>query len=148
MEWFSIKYSIRMIIYRSLNWGKDDWAKVLEVMYERQMTVDRDNPHGHNDIFDSNLLDGQIKHAKLFILTDLESEDVTESIGFLKKMDLIEEMGEGKASTYGLSYKGLQLAHQRKMERKQFYTNVVLTLLLVILSLISAFPILAQYVPF
>jgi hypothetical protein len=136
-----------------------DWVKVLETMYENQMTLDSE-PTKNNDglaglgISFGNIIQGGSRVDRLTTETDISEENVIDIIDYLEDVNLVQkyttEIEESTSGTismtrtkeelvnFGLTREGLQLAHQIKTEQQRQTTNrrlLYLTGILVLLTL-------------
>ena len=125
-----------------------DWAKVLEVMYRNQITVDPDEFENPETPLHKPMNDGTRKILTVSANAKMKMGDSWDAIDYLIEMGLVEEVGESPASTFGLTQEGLQLGHQIKSERQRRNTNIILSggiiLVSVLIFLAQILPMLLQ----
>jgi len=117
--------------------NREDWKKVIEVMYEYQIVVDQEVVESKSDL--EKFYEGGNAALHISEETGLELSTVWNQIDYMIAVDLIEEIGENPVSKFGLTQEGLQLAHRIKTERQQQTTNrrlLWLTVTLVVLTVV------------
>ena len=123
-----------------------DWAKVLEAMYEKQMTTTELANAAKINYEWSRMVDGTNKIEKIGSDTELKAKEFWDAIDYLIEMELVEEEGDHPTSTFGITQNGLRLAHQIKTERQRRNTNYLLVGLTVVLVVLTAFLIGIEFI--
>lgn len=122
--------------------NRKDWKKVIGVMYEHQIVVDREVVESKSDLEKFHEGSSAIRHISGKSGISLSS--VWDSIDYLIAVDLVEEIGDHPESKFGLTQEGLQLAHRIKTERQGRNTNIILLALTAVLTILTVVLVIAE----
>jgi hypothetical protein len=110
---------------------RKDWVKVLEELYERMATIDKNTLNSIEDMNEHINNPHEIKEK-----LGLSNEEMSDATDHLYDLDLIKDPSFPMA----LTQEGLELAHQIKTERQRRNTNIILILLTAFLVGIEILP--------
>jgi hypothetical protein len=98
-----------------------NWEDILEYMYDNDITVDTANEY--YDI-------GDLKDALLEEHPELDPEDISKSVSVMDEYGFLTTIDAPRDRSYlGLSERGFDVAHERKMAKTQTRTSLAIAYL-------------------
>lgn len=89
--------------------NKRKWEQITLYLYENQTTIDEPPKRAKDEVI------GKIAEG-----TEYSSEDVRDTLDYMRDVGLIEELKSNTgAGPYGLSEKGFQVAHDKKLDDRR-----------------------------